>query len=90
MYYQVYSPWQRNWLATLNNNLEWIAEAPMPKANDESIRTSSRFSKLFDCPVPGFVKRFECADREKMAEYWPAGTDTANQVRHNIPVSIYF
>ena len=52
----------------------------MPKANDESIRSSTRFTKLFDSKVPESVKRFECADKDKMAEYWPEGTEAALQV----------
>lgn len=53
----------------------------MPKANDESTRSSKEFSSLFECEVPESVKGFECVDREKMAKYWPAGTATAKKVR---------
>ena len=52
----------------------------MPKPNNEAVRSSDRFAKLFKTEVPEFVKRFECADNEKMAKYWPAGTDAAMQV----------
>ncbi|EJD01230.1 uncharacterized protein FOMMEDRAFT_169392 [Fomitiporia mediterranea MF3/22] len=78
--YTVYSPWQRNWVTTLNESLEWIEEAPMPKANDKAIRSSGRFSGLFESKVPEFVDRFECADKDKMAEYWPGGTKVALQM----------
>ncbi|KAI5125011.1 hypothetical protein M0805_007435 [Coniferiporia weirii] len=78
--YSVYSPWQKNWLAVLNNNLEWIAEVPMPNANDKSIHSSDRFSELFNSAVPEYVEGFECIDKTEMAEYWPPGTNTAMQV----------
>ncbi|KAL5530213.1 PHR1_2 [Sanghuangporus sanghuang] len=78
--YAVYSPWQKRWVEVLNDNLNWIEEAPMPKPNSETIRSLGRFSKLFKSEVPEFVKRFECADKDKMAKYWPAGTDAAMQM----------
>ena len=76
----MYSPWQRQWLEKLNENLNWLDEAHEPKANDNSIRSNKQFSSLFESEVPDSVEGFECVDREKMAKYWPVGTDIAKQV----------
>ncbi|KAH8118312.1 hypothetical protein DFH11DRAFT_1686509 [Phellopilus nigrolimitatus] len=78
--YAVYSPWQRNWLAVLNNNLDWISEAPTPKANSRSIRSSERFRELFQTAIPEFVEGFKCSDKENMTKFWPAGAETAMQM----------
>ncbi|TFK55985.1 hypothetical protein OE88DRAFT_1622403 [Heliocybe sulcata] len=78
--YTVYSPWQRNWLATLNSNLKWIEEAPLPKRNSEDIYSNPTLKALFDVDIPDYVHGFECKDREKMREMWPAGEDAARQM----------
>lgn len=77
---QVYSPWQRNWLSVLNANLDWLQAAPLPQANNKSIKSSPMYRPLFETPVPETVQGFECVDRDKMSEYWPAGTKSAETV----------
>lgn len=62
----------------------------MPKANDMTIHSDNRFSELFESKVPRFVKRFECADKDKMAKYWPAGTDAAMQVLNHMKLRFAF
>ena len=66
----------------VNENLNWIEEVPDPEPNHEGIRTSKRFAALFDSEVPDSVNKFECADKDGMAKYWPAGVDAALQVKH--------
>ena len=64
----------------MNSNLESLEEAEEQRANDQSIRNSGKFVKLFESPVPEAVDGFICEDREKMKEYWPAGSQTAYTV----------
>ncbi|KLO14947.1 hypothetical protein SCHPADRAFT_825455 [Schizopora paradoxa] len=80
--YSVYSPWQRQWLDTLNQNLDWLSEAPAPQANNSEVRQSKTFGKLFDSPVPEFVEGYQCEaeDGKNMTEFWPAGTEAASQM----------
>ncbi|CAA7259870.1 unnamed protein product [Cyclocybe aegerita] len=78
--YAVYSPYQRNWIATLNANIPYyLEECPDPVANDENVRSSKIFAKLFDTGVPDYIEgfRLDDADREKMKEVWPAGEEVA-------------
>ena len=46
----------------------------------KTIHDSPKFSSLFLTPVPPFVSGFECIDKDKMEELWPAGTDAALKV----------
>lgn len=79
---QVYSPWQRQWLDKLNENLDWIAEMPAPQPNEANIRQSPKFKILFDSPIPDHVEGFQCEkdDKENMKEFWPAGAEAASKV----------
>jgi len=76
----VYSPWLKNWLPTLHEHPEYLEEAPTPSANPESIHGLPVFSTLFSTDVPASVDGFECTDKEKMEELWPAGTEAAMEV----------
>ena len=81
----MYSPWLRNWLAYVNNNLDCLKEAQGPNPNDKSILLQgSKFAELFNVPVPESVTGFECSDRDNMTKFWPAGTDAARQVRSTV------
>lgn len=82
--YQVYSPYQRQWVATINANISYYLEdCPPPLPNNESIRYSDLFGTLFDVPVPNVVEGFELdsADRAIMEKVWPEGEDVATEVR---------
>lgn len=79
----MYSPYQRLWLATLNDNIPYYLEdCPTPKANGESIRTNEKFSALFEKEVPKELEGhvLEPHDKSKMEEVWPAGEDAAREV----------
>ncbi|KAG9086554.1 hypothetical protein FRC06_003028 [Ceratobasidium sp. 370] len=78
--YAVYTPWWKNWVATLAQDGSRLEESPPPTANDNSIRTHPKFSDLFESNVPESVEGFECHDREKMIELWPAGAEAAQQM----------
>ncbi|KXN86422.1 Deoxyribodipyrimidine photo-lyase [Leucoagaricus sp. SymC.cos] len=81
--YTVYSPYWKNWLDTLNRNLQdYIQEAPGPAPNSDSIRQDKKLSYLFQTPVPDAVEGFELDDKDsaKMEEYWPAGESAAKQI----------
>ncbi|TFK55994.1 hypothetical protein OE88DRAFT_1731629 [Heliocybe sulcata] len=78
--YTTFSYWHPNWLATLKSNLEWIEEVPRPWPNSEDIYSNPTLKALFDAEVPDHVNGFECRDRERMREVWPAGEDTARQI----------
>ncbi|KAJ9095331.1 hypothetical protein QFC21_005697 [Naganishia friedmannii] len=84
--YAVYSPWQRQWAAYLNNNPENLEEYPGPEPNDSTLRgVDPAFDTLFvdsKWAIPDEVAGFECRDRELMAKIWPEGTDKALQVLH--------
>lgn len=79
----MYSPYQRNWISTLNANLPYfLEECSKPVANDKSIRSSEKFSSLFDTTVPDSLEGFELEadDRRKMCEVFPAGEELALKV----------
>ncbi len=79
----MYSPYQRNWIATLNGNLPYFLEdCPAPTQNDAAVRSSKKFSLLFDAPVPDRLQGFELedSDRSKMCNVWPEGEEVALQV----------
>ncbi|KAK7470518.1 DNA photolyase phr1 [Stygiomarasmius scandens] len=81
--YAVYSPYQRNWLSTLNDNVSrFIDESPEPHPNSEQVRKSKEFSHLFETTVPESIPGFELVqeDRKTMETVWPAGEDTALEI----------
>ncbi|KAG8727512.1 hypothetical protein FRC12_022451, partial [Ceratobasidium sp. 428] len=80
--YAVYSPWWKNWVSTLAQDGSRLEESPSPTANNKSVRTHPKFSDLFESQVPESVEGFECHDRDKMIELWPAGAEAAEQVLH--------
>ncbi|KAH7343501.1 DNA photolyase, FAD-binding/Cryptochrome [Rhizoctonia solani] len=78
--YAVYSPWLKNWVATLDRDPSRLEKSPMPKANDEKVRNHPKVGDLFDCEVPESVEGFECHDRETMIKLYPAGEEAAHEV----------
>ncbi|KAF9076794.1 DNA photolyase, FAD-binding/Cryptochrome [Rhodocollybia butyracea] len=82
--YAVYSPYQRNWISVLNENLDrYLKDYPKPHSNIDGIRDSNnRFSKLFDTEVPEYVPGFELDqdDKKIMANVWPAGEEIAHKI----------
>lgn len=80
---QVYSPYQRNWLAALNANIPYyLQDYPLPEANLKTVHASDKFGPLFDTPVPTCLPGFELEehDRQKMLEVWPEGEEAAGEV----------
>ncbi|KAF7301780.1 Deoxyribodipyrimidine photo-lyase [Mycena indigotica] len=81
--YSVYTPYQKLWLAKLNADIPRFLEKCIdPQPNDESIRKSAKFGRLFDSTVPENIPGFELedADHQKMAEIWPAGELAAQEI----------
>ncbi|KAI9512211.1 DNA photolyase, FAD-binding/Cryptochrome [Russula earlei] len=79
--YTVYSPFQRQWLSTINSDTDnFLAEGASPKANPPSVKSCPVFQKLFASEVPSYVEGFQCPDGDKMAVVWPAGTDNAREM----------
>lgn len=62
--------------------VEYIGPASNPQPNAEGIRDSTIYGSLFNTPVPERVAGFELedADKVKMEEIWPAGTEAAKDV----------
>jgi deoxyribodipyrimidine photo-lyase len=84
---QVYSPYQRIWIAKLNEKIStYLEESPLPEANPSSVRQDPTFGALFNASVPHFVEGFEldAADRETMVKIWPAGSAAAQEVGSNL------
>lgn len=80
---QVYSPYQRLWIAKLNEKIStYLEESPLPQANPSSVRQDPTFGTLFNVPVPHSLEGFELdpADRETMVKVWPAGSTVAREV----------
>ncbi|KAJ3802012.1 DNA photolyase, FAD-binding/Cryptochrome [Lentinula aff. detonsa] len=81
--YSVYSPFQRKWITTLNDNLDrYLEKFPDPYPNVDGIREDPKFYKLFETEVPKFVSGFEIEDDDQrmMAKVWPAGEEVASQI----------
>ncbi|KAF5344091.1 hypothetical protein D9758_008838 [Tetrapyrgos nigripes] len=81
--YAVYSPYQRNWLATLNDDVaHFLDESPKPNPNSEDVCKSKEFSHLFETPVPKSIPGFELddEDRKTMETVWPTGEDVAFEI----------
>jgi deoxyribodipyrimidine photo-lyase len=60
---------------------KYLTEAASPDANSPSVKDHPVFLKLFASEVPSDVDGFQCPDQDRMAIVWPAGTDTAREVR---------
>lgn len=81
--YTVYSPFQRRWIAILNDHVAvYLAESPAPKGNASRIREDPVFGPLFSVEVPTALEGFELDEEEAatMARLWPAGTNVAQEV----------
>ncbi|KAF5390716.1 hypothetical protein D9757_002682 [Collybiopsis confluens] len=81
--YAVYSPYQRNWLATLNDSQDhYLKNYALPHPNSDGIRDDPQFSKLFDAEVPTSLPGFELdeEDSKMMNKVWPEGEDIASQI----------
>lgn len=90
---QVYSPYQRNWISTLNSHLDqYLKDFPRPYPNADGIREDPKLSKLFKTQVPTSVPGFKLEehDRKMMTTVWPAGEDTARQVNLGLAVICVF
>lgn len=81
--YSVFSPWNRNWVDILSKHPEHLEEAPLPKANDKSVRSDAKLKSLFGSKIPDEVKNFECKDTEYMKKLWPEGHSAAQRVLEN-------
>jgi deoxyribodipyrimidine photo-lyase len=60
---------------------QYLTEAAAPDANPSFVKDHPVFERLFASEVPSDVDGFKCPDKDKMAIVWPAGTDTAREVR---------
>ncbi|KJA30142.1 hypothetical protein HYPSUDRAFT_126179 [Hypholoma sublateritium FD-334 SS-4] len=79
--YAVYSPYQRNWLATVNSNISYhLEDCANPTGNSSSIRTSDVFSPLFDTSIPAADVGLQEDDANKMKEVWPEGEEAAAKI----------
>ncbi|KAF8897650.1 DNA photolyase, FAD-binding/Cryptochrome [Infundibulicybe gibba] len=82
-HYAVYSPYQRNWLAVLNADIQhYLENCSGPHSNDPSLRTADKFGNLFDTPIPDHIAGFELeeSDRLQMEQVWPAGEEAAAKI----------
>lgn len=87
---QVYSPYQKNWIATLNDNLvHYLEECPEVSPNNKTCKLSEKLAPLFDTPIPEHLDGFELEtnNKRKMREVWPEGEDTAVKVSSH-PLSV--
>ena len=85
--YQVYSPFQRQLVSVINADTDkYLTEAKTLDANSPlaSVKEHPSFQELFAHEVPSQIDGFECPDRDNMALVWPAGTDTAREVRLSV------
>ncbi|KAF8639851.1 hypothetical protein AX17_001106 [Amanita inopinata Kibby_2008] len=79
--YAIFSPYHRKWIARLNENIDYhIKEHPFNYSNKSSVRSSRRFSFLFDSEMPDLLTGFELDShqRQSMITLWPAGEQAAN------------
>lgn len=73
-------------MSVINADTEmYLTEATTPDANSPSVKDHPVFRDLFASEVPSRIAGFECPDKDKMALVWPAGTDTAREVRLTVP-----
>lgn len=88
LYSSVYSPWYKNWNATVNENpLDYLDDAGTLEANDKKAREHPVLKKMFDHKVPKTIKGFELdkEDQKNMENLWPVGEDVPQQVRERGP-----
>ncbi|KAH6915337.1 DNA photolyase, FAD-binding/Cryptochrome [Coprinopsis sp. MPI-PUGE-AT-0042] len=81
--YAVYSPYARQWLKVLNDNIAYyLEEAPAPVANPPTVRDNPKLGPLFKSTVPAFVEgyKLEEDDAAVMKEMWPEGEDKAAKI----------
>lgn len=79
--YSVYSPFQRQWSATINENTgQYLAEAGSPSANPPTVKEYPIFGKMFSSEIPTYVEGFQCSDKDQMTAIWPAGMDAAQEM----------
>ncbi|UZJ53109.1 hypothetical protein CBS101457_002429 [Exobasidium rhododendri] len=81
--YSVFSPWNRNWVDILSKKPEHLEEAPLPQANEKSVRSDGVLKGLFGSAIPDSIKHFECKDAEYMKKLWPEGHSAAQKVLQN-------
>lgn len=83
--HSVFSPFHRAWSALLVKDLDkYSKEYPLPKANQDSVRSDKVLGKLFEDQVPEKVEGFEMPSDEyakRVRDLYPVGTDVAEQVR---------
>jgi deoxyribodipyrimidine photolyase len=75
--YSVYSPWYRSWVAHLHANPGMLDLFDPPHHNLAIAR--SKYSKLFDCPIPSAPESKSLTEEEKsrFRSMWPAGEHAA-------------
>jgi len=84
---QVFSPFYRKWITELNEHVdEHLKDYTFSYSNPTSVRSSEKYSFLFDSDVPDALPGFELgpAQHQLMIDVWPAGEDAANAVRGTI------
>ena len=85
---QVFTPFHRKWIDSLNRNPRGIVEAERPAPNDHEIHSHSSYADLFNQEIPDDVEGFECEDRERMKVIWPEGYNAAKEVRYEYTLPI--
>ncbi|KAI0661061.1 DNA photolyase, FAD-binding/Cryptochrome [Cubamyces menziesii] len=81
--YTVYSPFLRAWAPILDKtSSRHLDEAPLPAANDHSVRKHATFGKLFNAQVPSEVEGFSLdpEERERISTFWHAGEAAAHEM----------
>ena len=84
---QVYSPWLKSWTAAIVAAPGALLSAALPLSNPSSTESTVPFAALFSTPIPDSIPGFECHDREKMTELYPAGSEAAGQIANRFFVT---
>ncbi|PPQ99040.1 hypothetical protein CVT24_003600 [Panaeolus cyanescens] len=82
-HYTVFSPYYKNWVATLNRDIQrFLEEAPLPQPNPEHILQSQQFSPLFAVEIPPGLDGFELDEEHssRMQRIWPEGEKIAAKI----------
>lgn len=87
--YSVFSPWNKNWINQISENMDLLDESPLPSSNDS--KNYKQDSKLQKClssnssclEIPTSIPGFECSDSSKMTKLWPSGSSSAFKVIEN-------